>query len=361
MSARLVLCARLSAAAVLATLFAGCGGGIAVDPPRPANSTVSGAESMFFSAKTQPLPLSAASRVETKHLVYVGTNAYNSAGQQVDIFSRKGQQPIGKINGQQQNNGFDLDVAVDAKQNVYALECNYYPSGEACEVLEYARGSNMPKRIYTKDISPYDPADAVSKDGVLFVGEHGDTNYGILSGVWEFPSGTTEPSQFLAIPASTRYNANGLAVDTKGNLFVGAVYQYCPNYDCTGAVYEFRHKSTVPIDLGLQVGGGPYAVAFDKTGNLVVGQTADGKSWSIEVFQPGSKKASRVIRPDIPVYYMAFAPSGKELYISELSVNDGLATTFEGLSYPSGKVIEKVSVPSGVNGIAVTPALFSSW
>lgn len=141
-------------------------------------------------------------------------------------------------------------VAVDSAGTVYVTSGAYVGQ---CYVLVFPKGANSPSEQINGFQLPVGLA--VDKKGDLFVGD------AVANAVWEVPKGQTTPKN---LNLSSIDDPVGVAIDPKGRLWVS-------NFS-SGEAEEFKVGGTQPLSI---VGGldGPYSIAFGKNASMYVGNS----------------------------------------------------------------------------------------
>ncbi|HEY1428663.1 MAG TPA: SMP-30/gluconolactonase/LRE family protein [Candidatus Tumulicola sp.] len=142
-------------------------------------------------------------------------------------------------------------VAVDKAGNVYVTSGAYVGQ---CNVLVFPKGATSPSAT----IGPFQlPVGlAIDAKGDLFVGDV------VANAVFEVPKGKTAPKN---LDLSGINDPTGVAIDPKNNLWV-------VNYQGNTAL-EFKIGSKSPMQTISSGLSGPYSVAFGKGGRLFVGNS----------------------------------------------------------------------------------------
>lgn len=142
-------------------------------------------------------------------------------------------------------------IAVDNKGTVYVTSG---ASAGSCYVLVYPKGASMP----SEQINGFDlPVGlAIDKRGNLYVGD------ALQNAVWKVSKGSTTPTK---LSLSGLDDPVGIAIDPSNNLWVAN------NQNNTALGFHLGDTSPfVTITSGLS---GPYSIAFEKTGTLFVGSS----------------------------------------------------------------------------------------
>jgi hypothetical protein len=152
-------------------------------------------------------------------------------------------------------------VALDAAGNVYTGD---YDGGT---ITEYSPGNAVASRTISQLNEPGQGSGlnpAIDAAGDIFVTEYTAAAKGYVE---EFtPGGGNTPSRTLSAASSPAgiNQANGIAVDTSGNLYVA-------NYGGAIGVSVFAPGASLVPTFTMQTGmSGPVSVAFDASGNLYV-------------------------------------------------------------------------------------------
>lgn len=144
-------------------------------------------------------------------------------------------------------------IAVDNNGTVYVTSGT---SAGACYVLVYPKGASTP----SEQINGFDlPVGlAIDRKGNLYVGD------ALANVVWKVRKGSTTPKK---LSLSGLDDPVGLAIDPSNNLWIAN--------NRNNTVLGFHHGGTSPfvtITSGLT---GPYSVAFQRSGTLFVGNSLD--------------------------------------------------------------------------------------
>ncbi|MGB6601117.1 MAG: SMP-30/gluconolactonase/LRE family protein [Candidatus Cybelea sp.] len=144
-------------------------------------------------------------------------------------------------------------IAVDNNDTVYVTSG---ATAGSCYVLVYPKGASTP----SEQINGFDlPVGlAIDKRGNLYVGD------ALQNAVWKVPKGSTTPSK---LSLNGLDDPTGLAIDPSNNLWVAN--------NRNNTVLGFHHGATsafVTITSGLS---GPYSIASEKSGTLFVGNSLD--------------------------------------------------------------------------------------
>jgi sugar lactone lactonase YvrE len=197
-----------------------------------------------------------------------------------------------------------INDAVDSAGTLYVAN-----NGNST-VTEYPLGSSSPSVTLSTQLQ-YPNGVAVDKSGNVYV------TSGATAGqcyVLVFPKGATSPSEQINgfdLPI-------GLAVDSKGDLFVADALQ--------NDVYEVPKGSTTPKKLGLTGLADPTGVAIDPQNNLwVVSYGGDTAS----EFKVGKTKPTKTVTDALSgPYSITFAKSGS-MYIGNSHNDPGDVTAFK--------------------------------
>lgn len=222
-------------------------------------------------------------------------------------------------------------LAVDGSEDLFVSNV------DGGTVAEYPPGAGTPSRIIRDGLS--NPLTlTVADDGTLYVVNYNPIGQG--STILKYPPGKNKPS--FKIPLTG--GAEGLALDKRGNLFVGY------NGPSGGRVLEFAPKSQTGKDLGIAIGfaGG---VLFDATGDLVV---CDQIGPAIDVFPPGATQPSRRLVSDkiSDPYLIAFDRHFGRLYVAN---SGGGAKNVYAFDYATGSIADTIKEPDPAFGVAVSP------
>lgn len=318
------------------------------------------------------LPTSAAvvNEAKSRGLLFVANTYANGTGE-VDVFPlHPGEQLETITNGLY----YPVGVGVDSAQNLYVA--NGGLSGDQGFVTEYAPPyTGAPIATYSQGLSSAATAVAIGTDGSVYVSEYS------AGTVVEYPPHSTKPSAELTFhdypgilgPGGPGF-PEGLALDARNRLYVAANFP-----GSTAGVVRFSpgaSKGHLDVSLPGSSGG----VTFDAAGNLLVVRQASYHvharlkrykiAPAIYVFAPGKQISARRIDDHFAqAFALAFDHDQTRLYVSGSVIKLGprsLEVAPEALkaesdvycvSYPSAKLLYKISYPAGtfILGVAVTP------
>lgn len=166
----------------------------------------------------------------------------------------------------------------------------YVAAGDS--VQEFKPGATTP---FLKIIQGINRAEGVVVDskGTLYV----VINAGVDVAVVEYPAGSTTPSQTLTMTVSGSQFGfpGGATFDSAGNLYVDATFYP----ESTGHIFRFAPGQTTGTDLGLADAGSQDGLAVDAKGNLYVGFFGQ-----VEVYRPGATQPFKTI--GVPSDYPSF-------------------------------------------------------
>ncbi|MGB6519271.1 MAG: hypothetical protein WBE79_12300 [Candidatus Cybelea sp.] len=255
----------------IAIAYAGCGAPQQTSTPLP--------DGAMLNRASRPLPRSA------KHhpRLYIGDD-YNGSGEHnnaIDIF------PLTKQGHQKRlrsiSNGIDgpWGLSVDANDTLYVANGRpYYNNGT---VTVYPYGSSNPSMTYSAGL--HQPLFAVADSAKhVFVADR-QPGFNTTGYVVEYNAGTNAPIKTVRLGIE----ADGLAEDTKGNLYVA----YRRNaYNQNGTIAKFAPGLRNKRLLGMTIQA-PQGLLVDRSGNvLVVESSAD----RVDVFPPAAKAPSVTVQ-----------------------------------------------------------------
>jgi sugar lactone lactonase YvrE len=142
-------------------------------------------------------------------------------------------------------------IAVDGAGTVYVTSGAYVGQ---CYVLVFPKGATSPSEQINGLDLPIGLA--VDKKGDLFVGD------AVANAVWEVPKGSTTPKNLNLTELS---DPTGVSVDPDGHLWVS-------NYSSDEAL-EFKVGNTKPVKIVNSSLSSPYSIAFGKTGSMYIGNS----------------------------------------------------------------------------------------
>lgn len=142
-------------------------------------------------------------------------------------------------------------IAVDSAGTVYVTSGAYVGQ---CYVLVFPKGATSPSEQINGLDLPIGLA--VDKKGDLFVGD------AVANAVWEVPKGQTAPKNLNLTELS---DPTGVAVDPMGHLWVS-------NYSSDEAL-EFKVGNTKPMKIVNSSLSSPYSIAFGKNGSMYIGNS----------------------------------------------------------------------------------------
>jgi DNA-binding beta-propeller fold protein YncE len=267
-------------------------------------------------------------------LLYVSGGAH--AGE-VWIFKQRGtgQQPIDEI-----TEGLDgpLGLFVDGERNLYV---DNFDDGT---VAVFRSGSAAPFETLTKAGVPI--AVVVSRNGTVYVANEG---HNLKDGaVLEYPKGKTTPSRSIVAFGNHAYPF-ALALDSAENLYVG-FNRRRNSVDTSGEVLEVARRSGVITNLGIRVRRVSGLTIDNRDDLLLVEQGLPRAGARIDIFPPGSKAPSRRIGGFQGLIDIAINDRNTELWLT-----DGFSATVYGISYPAGRVVDRISIDGFSMGVATSP------
>jgi hypothetical protein len=195
---------------------------------------------------------------------------------------------------------YPLGLTVDGSQNLYVAISTLGGSGTP-SVDVFPRGATQPSKVYTDGLTgPIDVA--VDRHGTLYVANlanPGGGGCGQSSGpggsVVEYANGSSTPTATITdFPGCP----NGVAVDSKSNLYLTYIYYPASGF-VQSDVRKYAYQSTKGEELNLQVSGGPFmgGIAVTPKGDIVVENSqADATLNQILTFPSGSKTPSSTIQ-----------------------------------------------------------------
>jgi sugar lactone lactonase YvrE len=142
-------------------------------------------------------------------------------------------------------------IAVDSAGTVYVTSGAYVGQ---CYVLVFPKGASTPSEQINGFQLPVGLA--VDKKGDLFVGD------AVANAVWEVPKGQTTPQNLNLTLIS---DPTGLAIDPKGHLWVS-------NYSSDEAL-EFKVGNVKPLKIVNSSLSSPYSIAFGNNGSMYIGNS----------------------------------------------------------------------------------------
>jgi len=239
-------------------------------------------------------------------------------------------------------------MAVDGQGTLYVANAGG-------EIVEYAKEGTQPSTVLN-DPGYWANAVAVGSDGTVYVANLFKDEQGSGQGagnVVAFAPGSTSPTE--TFNDSHFFYVTGVAVDGQNDLFVSYDEGTSKNPTRTGRVVEFVKGSSNPTEIisvpGPRKNSGTYALALDKTGDVVVAAYGAGAFY---VYDPGNPKPIRSFGsgPAI-VNGMAFDATGSSLFSSELGTN-----ALDIFDYADGKMSGTIRLKfSDGYGVAVDPPL----
>jgi sugar lactone lactonase YvrE len=211
-------------------------------------------------------------------------------------------------------------MVVDKNRTLYvAIDCRLK------RVQEYPRGQTKRHTTITGGIR--DPVGLAMNDaGTLFVSSH--------RGITEYPFGGKSPSKVIS--GHHLYASFGLALDSKGNLYVAQ-----PTLD---QVLLIPRGTSNVIPLNLQDLTEPLGVAFDPKGNLWV---TDGAGDRVNIYPPGSLTPSHSLSGFGFPYAISIDREG-EAAITDLGSNRAVFLYRPGQYTPYALLTNGVNTPTGV-------------
>jgi hypothetical protein len=222
-------------------------------------------------------------------------------------------------------------VAVDSAGNVYVA------NGSAANVLEFTSGGVSLVRTY-REMLKHPVNVAVGPDRTLYVVDQQD-NYssGATSSVVEYGADQTQPRQILLDPSMTHFPLRGIAVDSRGGVFVSispAHDVWPPPEDMCAArttteLYDFI-LPTLVMEITLSANTQAWGIAFD--GNVLY--ASDLCRNAVQTYGKGLWQRIGALRGTFaqPVYqtvsadHLLLVPSagnGAHGYVSVVNLLDG--------------------------------------
>jgi hypothetical protein len=276
------IASALTVAAVALALSA-CSGAPQATPALDGANVLAAARSVKAIPKATSLP---------SQLLFVPDGAGSVA---IYPLGDPGSGPVGLITGLP---GLQYQTAVDTKGNLYVTNASGgFFNAANFFVAKYAPPyTSAPVKLSTvwKGATFWATGVVVDAKGTTYVspcGEYCGTDAS-LRGVLVYPPGSTKPKQLITDPRLE--TGNGLALDTKGNLY-GVSYNTSTN---RGDVYEIPAGTTTIEMLNLHgvLGGGDVApsIAVDPKGNLYVGDPTQFPTVILE-YRPGAHEPFRQI------------------------------------------------------------------
>jgi len=202
-------------------------------------------------------------------------------------------------------------------------------------VTAYPEGSTSPSTIWSQDLQRplYVMVDG---SGDLFVDMQANGS------VVEYRPGSTTKYQVLQTQGT---EGDGMDFDSHGNLYVA--YRMSDDKR-RGGIEEFPPGTTQGRHLGMKLTE-PQGLIVDKNGNILVVQT--GRPGRIELFKPGHKRLSQVVRHRGTMTQIAIEANESELFASTL---DGPILTIAYPFPPSRRMRRLLRAPSGIQGLALS-------
>jgi DNA-binding beta-propeller fold protein YncE len=264
--------------------------------PTIPTSTSSGPQSSLFGSNTVPKPASTMLEHSdpgrkprgwfSKHRVK-GSLIYVAASDQVVIFPERGNNPapVGAITDQVSN---AYGLFVDGRRDLYVANDS--------TITAYRPGSLHPWIVYFDNYRPLYVV--LDHSGRLYAANQDGS-------VSEFAPRQPESDRRLLTPGT---EADGINVDAADNLYVA--YR---GKSGNGSIEEFPPKSTKGHVLRMHLVQ-PQALQLDRSGNILVVET--GTRQAIDVFPPGSRSPSQIVRVTLGITQIALRESEKYLYLS---------------------------------------------
>jgi hypothetical protein len=216
-----------------------------------------------------------------------GSLIYVAAGNQVVIFPERGDNPapVGAITDQVSN---AYGLFVDGRRDLYVANDS--------TITAYRPGSVHPWIDYLDARRPLYVV--VDHSGRLYAANQDGS-------VSEFAPRQQEADRWLQTPGM---EADGINLDAANDLYVA--YR---GKSGNGSIEEFPPNSTKGRVLGMHLVQ-PQALQLDHSGNILVVET--GTRQAIDVFPPGSKSPSQIVRVTLGITQIALRESEKYLYFS---------------------------------------------
>jgi hypothetical protein len=242
--------------------------------------------------------------------------------------------PIGEITA-----GIDspAGLAVDSNGVLYVANTN------SSTISEYEPGATQPFLTIKRGVA--NPvALAVSADGTLVVAS--GVTYEQPGKLAIYAKGSTVPTRRITVPLDGAYYMlmGGVAIDASDNIYLSYTTEYP---DTKAQVVEYPANSSKAVSTGIQ--GGATGLALDSRGNLYVGFPT-----SIEVFAKGSLQPSTTITAGLTNVGLFTVTSSRVLYVpnqetsSGCQLEDGNITAFSRGHAPMGSGSSGLVDPLGM-------------
>jgi hypothetical protein len=308
--------ARLAVGAAVAAVLAACSGGTAQGP------TAAVANSPALEHQTHGLGPFLASGIDSRYAGVLSSiperpdntgtverDLFVSDGQStVHIFKNKTYQKAGSISGLLLADG----LWVDQLGNLYVAD----PYEQS--VQEYAPGTTSPKCTYSSRL--VDPINVLSDvDGNVYVADFEAHNVDV------FPQCENKISKRFPVQ-----QPEGIAVDTKGDLFVSEV-----NPDYSGSFVEFKNGKRTATMLGATVRS-PGGLAIDKNGNLI----AVDQTGSIDIIVPPYSSAIVLVSEPGRPFHVSLNKAENLIFTANLNYPGLTSVTI--YSYPPGSLVKTI-------------------
>lgn len=210
--------------------------------------------------------------------------------------------PVGEI-----TSGIDspAGLAVDGKGILYVANTN------ASTITEYKPGAT--RAFATISGFSYPEAIAVSSDGTLVVAS--GTTYEAPGKLAVYAPGASAPERTITIPLNGNYYMvmGGVAISDKHEIYLSFARE---GSEVTYQVVKFSKKSSTPISTGIS--GGARGLALDGKGNLYVGYAT-----SIEVYAKGAKQPSSTISSSLTSVGLFSVSSMGQLFVPNQETSNG--------------------------------------
>lgn len=307
------------AAYVIVATLAACSGGVPSVNPTQENLTRTGVSPKVFD------------RIHSLQAVHRSTRPLAKGPRNLFVDDQEGAVEV-LVNGTWKNtssisNGIDDPNGnfVDKRGSLYVA--NYGADG----ISQYAPGASMPD--FTYNAGMIDP-DNVTVDGHGNVYES-DYDDALGSGfVNEYKQGVND----VFASCSPGGNAEGVAVDGRGNVFVSL------NFASGGAgVVEYKggleHCNAITLTASLKFAGG---IALDKSGNLLV---CDQNAGVVDVLDPPYASISSTFGYGLAApFHVTLNKKNTQIYVTDPGT--GAVDVF---TYPHGELTAKLGVSEGLS------------